>query len=520
LAFLFVDERGNETSITRKDLTPANSGNQTALSYVTSISLDPERYTLKMAAIDRQGRVGSVEHSFQAKLSSAEGLEWSDLLLLDPSSNDAANPVVSSLTSPGGEIGYQLEIYSPESTVQDVMVSLDVAKDETASGAPTQVSLQQAGPSRWVAAGRLSLQSLPEGRYLARATLSKAGKNIAQITRAFRFEPATVSAAFAAVIEGIPAGPMRSYAELMGEYYHEKHISAARALAEMPSGSVEDALEYFEKAQLGETDLRTAAMLHTDVALTIGSSQRLHLEAARNYLERDEDSEGQRAFRYKWSMTVGYYFHHFIRSPEALYFFDAARRFNPEEPEIDLAMGAVHEAEGWRNKELKMIYGADYRRAFNRTLNRAETYYRRTLKANPDHIEAHLRLGHVLKLRQHRSEALEELTWVLEHVEDPGFESIAHLLRGDIHRAGDDFSEAILSYREAVAADPSCQPVATALSHALHRTGDLDGARDVLQRFFELKGTRWGRLDAWWRYLYGSPDRNRSMMAELRKELQ
>ena len=49
-----------------------------------AIDLLPGRYRLKLAVVDKNGRRGSVDHSFEASLSGSGGLEVGDLLLTPP----------------------------------------------------------------------------------------------------------------------------------------------------------------------------------------------------------------------------------------------------------------------------------------------------------------------------------------------------------------------------------------------------------------------------------------------------
>jgi tetratricopeptide (TPR) repeat protein len=141
------------------------------------------------------------------------------------------------------------------------------------------------------------------------------------------------------------------------------------------------------------------------------------------------------------------------------------------------------------------------------------------LKINPDHAEAHLRLGHVLKLENRHKDAIDEIEWCLNRTHEPNLVAVAHLLIGDIHRAHKELSQAAENYRAALAIDPLCQPTATALSYCLDRAGDRNGARDVLQRFFENSDQQMFSHDSWWRYLRGDREKLLEVMGRMRGDL-
>jgi tetratricopeptide (TPR) repeat protein len=204
---------------------------------------------------------------------------------------------------------------------------------------------------------------------------------------------------------------------------------------------------------------------------------------------------------------MGLHFWRHTRAEDALVFLNKAYEMDPEDVEPIIAIAAVYEAIGWAARRPV------------ESLEQTERAYQRVIERDSDNVEAHLRLGHVHKLRGNREDALRELHWVLDHAEEPDFKLVAHLLVGDLYKDKGSLQEAIESYRAALAQDPICQAAATALSQALHQTGDSSGARDVLDSFVERKGSRAGGFDGWWRYLHGDPKRIQFLLSGLVAEI-
>ena len=310
---------------------------------------------------------------------------------------------------------------------------------------------------------------------------------------------------FGLVAESYPVG---DYSDLVDSYRKGRYTEAADALSRVSKDSLKGAARNSRRRSLTEAELKAAALLHTEVVVRTGRERLFHLKAAKDYLQRIEDVSRRRDFERRWFLALC---HHFQRSPRSwgvLPFLDVALKLLPEDPEIRLAMGSVWETAGWMGDE--------------RLLKRAEEQYRWILEANPDHAEAHLRLGRVLQLTGRRAKALRELQWSVDHADDPRFEFAAHVLLGDLYNQQGKLPQAIQSFQAALAIDPRCQAAAVALSHALHRAGDRTGSREVLDRFLSDKsdkGSPSGETDGWWRYLLGSSERVDSILGKMREEV-
>jgi tetratricopeptide (TPR) repeat protein len=139
------------------------------------------------------------------------------------------------------------------------------------------------------------------------------------------------------------------------------------------------------------------------------------------------------------------------------------------------------------------------------------------LASVPDHIEASLRLGHVLKLRRQHDEALELLQDVLSRSVDPVQMFVANLLLGDIHRSEGRLQIAIDFYNTALQIDRNCLVAAVAVSHALHQARRLEESTDVLRELLHRSDE--SEQDTWWLYLSGHSDRFESLLGELHREV-
>ena len=152
-----------------------------------AIDLPPGKYRLKLAVVDKDGRKGSVDHSFEASLSGAGGVEVGDLLLTPPITSGqggvrlTAAPIVE-----GRALDAYVELYGagrPGAT----KVTVEVADTDTSPVLTTVVAPVSEGrdKSRLVAEAPLPLGLLPPGTYTARAVITSGGGSVKR-ARQFR----------------------------------------------------------------------------------------------------------------------------------------------------------------------------------------------------------------------------------------------------------------------------------------------------------------------------------------------
>ncbi len=203
VGFVVVDSHGKMVGSGLQDGAakgPPAGTNAGPLPFLGAVSVEPGKYTLKLAAVDGRGRRGSVEHPLTAALTTAGPFSLSDLLLAPPAetAGQALQPAVEVQVASGILAGY-FELFGPEAAVRETTVKLDAARTEMG---PTLVEAPAAtadrGPGHRVAQGLLPVSLLPPGGYVARATVLQAGRPVGQVTRPFTVTAAAASGPAAA----------------------------------------------------------------------------------------------------------------------------------------------------------------------------------------------------------------------------------------------------------------------------------------------------------------------------------
>lgn len=196
IGILVLDKNDKQAagSVSRMILSPASPRAETPRLLQTTVLLDPGEYTLRIAAIDDNGRTGSVHHVVRAQLARTAGRqEVSDLLVTaEPLPPDGVRIAPAPLVDTEGA-SFQISIAGQNNAqLANTAVTLQVA--ESAQGPPlTSVELPLAlrdGALRTFG-GVIRLGLLPPGQYVARALISSPGQPETRVTRAFRFAPVT-----------------------------------------------------------------------------------------------------------------------------------------------------------------------------------------------------------------------------------------------------------------------------------------------------------------------------------------
>lgn len=229
-------------------------------------------YTLRLAAVDADGRRGSVEHPLKAAPVSAGGLEVSDLVLAASPAGGGMRPAVD-LELAGGGLTALVQVGGRDADkVGRAQVALELADAADAPsllrvpitlGPPGADGLREATVS--VAAGLL-----PPGAYAARAEVSLDGKPVAAVTRPFRIAAvrgagAAASPLAALLVEPRPfsssalleVGPLGLYTDRALQIVPGPVPPAlAAAIAEVRAGRPEAAVDKLPEA--GREDARTS----------------------------------------------------------------------------------------------------------------------------------------------------------------------------------------------------------------------------------------------------------------------
>jgi VWFA-related protein len=162
------------------------------LGYEASVGLVPGEYTLRLAVRDRDGRTGSVDHKVDARLVTAAPLQVSDLMLADEDADKSGKwrPCVDARVT--NELAAYLELYSADKdALTKTSVRFEVAEDEQAAalltGEARAVDAAQSG--RRTVTGRVGLDLLPPGTYVARALVVEGDRTLGRVVRPFVVSP-------------------------------------------------------------------------------------------------------------------------------------------------------------------------------------------------------------------------------------------------------------------------------------------------------------------------------------------
>jgi len=181
LGFWVTDDRGEVQAFTL-DTSPGSTS-----PYVGAALLSPGTYTLKLAAIDDQGRRGSVEHRFEARLRAGGPFRFGDLMLADGEIGRKLQPKIEPRVSRQAVIGYS-EIYASDpSRFDGTSVRFEVAKDangQALASAPAVIG-ETPVPGRRLIQGSVALPRLDPGNYVLRAIVMVAGRPVARVTTEF-----------------------------------------------------------------------------------------------------------------------------------------------------------------------------------------------------------------------------------------------------------------------------------------------------------------------------------------------
>ncbi len=155
----------------------------------TSAQVDPGVYTLKVAALDRFGRAGSLPRAVLAAISDAP-IPTSELMVarLPATPDSVLDPIVDRTSEP--RVVAYMELY-PEAgqSLRDVDVTFVVRPAMRREPVLTIVGvLSTRGERHAVVRSQLPLQDLEPGRYILRADVLNAGTPVSYVERAFTID--------------------------------------------------------------------------------------------------------------------------------------------------------------------------------------------------------------------------------------------------------------------------------------------------------------------------------------------
>jgi VWFA-related protein len=198
MGFIVVDDQGKVVASRSEKLKlePLEGRSNASLSYLDSVTVDPGVYEVRLAAVDADGRHGSVIRDVNAWKMAGEEFTYADLVVNHAATASAGlRPDVEPHVDADGVAAY-MELYAAsEETFKDVKVNFEIADDDSAPALLTMpVDLRAGAQATWRnALGFIGAEPLPAGRYVARARIMKGEKLAGVLVRPFILEPAPAS---------------------------------------------------------------------------------------------------------------------------------------------------------------------------------------------------------------------------------------------------------------------------------------------------------------------------------------
>lgn len=181
LGFWVADAKGDVYQFTMD--TPPQGKSR----YLGAALVAPGVYNLKFAALDEQGRLGSVEHRFDARLRAGGPFTYGDLMLADGVLTNALDPKIEPIVREDSVKAYT-ELYAPYAArFADAAIRFEVAPEPNAAAVATAdgILTETTTPDRRMARGEIPIASLPRGEYVLRAIVMVGGRPVARLTKSF-----------------------------------------------------------------------------------------------------------------------------------------------------------------------------------------------------------------------------------------------------------------------------------------------------------------------------------------------
>ncbi len=253
VAFRVVDNDGKVTS-SRLDEAPARTDGDHR--YLATVVVPAGTYALKIAGIDGEGKIGTVEHLFTAGLTGAGAFTAGDLMLSDDLPGASGlRPAIQPVIRAAGLLSY-LELQTKDTALfAGATVRIEVA---TEANAPALASADAViGPTKYptrrIGEGRVAMMDLPPGDYVARAVVMLNGRQVGRLLREFRFDPGSAAiggaaSSFAPAVAAFDRAVVLR-PEVVGPFV--TRVESA-AVAESESPAVQAAFAAAREGRLGE----------------------------------------------------------------------------------------------------------------------------------------------------------------------------------------------------------------------------------------------------------------------------
>lgn len=213
LGYTVTDQRGKlvASQFERSLALPSKDDTGRPQRYTGALVISPGIYNLKLAVVDPQGRAGSVERTFEAKLTSAGQMKFGELMLAEVAGRNARPSVDGRITA--DTLMAYAEIYSDANgPLQKATAKIEIGKTE--SDPPNEVAGLQFSDRKYegkrTAEGSVPIALLAAGDYVARAVFTVDGKVVGQVSRPFTVTHSTATKPAPGPAPAAPASPAPS----------------------------------------------------------------------------------------------------------------------------------------------------------------------------------------------------------------------------------------------------------------------------------------------------------------------
>jgi len=271
--------------------------------------------------------------------------------------------------------------------------------------------------------------------------------------------------------------------------------------------------------------LMRAAILHADVAMrvvsrlgsgagcsaisTVKSSDGtrvgagcigFHWRIARTLLDAVSNSPDARAAIRLWYHATSAFLLEELDYANASFHIDHGQARFPEDPAILFEHGLLHEALASASVQIALRGLKTSVPAADVNLRDARGLYESAVRADPDFVEARVRLARVLGVLGRHEEAERELSKALLLPMNTRLTYYAELFMGDELRALGRRDDARSHYKLASETVPIAQSPKVALGFLARQAGDRAGALQAVQQVLALPASDVVRADPWWTY--------------------
>jgi VWFA-related protein len=178
-------------------LTPASTRGESPRLALTSVALDPGEYTVRVAAVDDNGRGGSVHHALNARLNRINAaLNASDLMLVPqpPTAGELPRPRPTTVID-NETVSAMLELSgSDQNLLNRTKVTLQISDAENGNPLVNVEARRAQRGNVHAYAATIRLGVLPPGEYVARAIIAAPGQPELLLTRPFMLSPTAMAA--------------------------------------------------------------------------------------------------------------------------------------------------------------------------------------------------------------------------------------------------------------------------------------------------------------------------------------